>query len=221
MVRSFKEESMTQTWKVGVVALAAVFVLTAGLSAQDKWVRGEVTAMGADTLTVKVMDRSFAFKVEKATRLVARGAGTASREAQEAGKSGPALGDFVKVGQRVEVQYKETGGTMVATEIRPVAGGEGMSPDTSGASYRGTVSMVEAASIAVKGVNGQEWKFAIDAKISVIGTGVGTKARAMRDAGKPLAVPELVAAGDTVIVYYAESAGSKLAKEIRVLQRAR
>ena len=210
---------MKSWWKV--VVFAAILAVTAGLSAQSKWVRGAVTAMGTDTVTVKAMDKEFTFKVEPATKVIARGAGTAAREAEAAGKPRPTLSALVKVGQNVEVDYREAGGAMTATEIRLVAAGEGMSADTSSSNYRGNVTAVTANSLTVKGADNQNWTFTFDAKINVVGTGVGTKARAAKEAGKAISVPEVVAAGDTVIVYFAEAGAAKAAKEIRVLSKAK
>ena len=212
---------MKCSWKVAVVVCVAIFAVTTGLSAQTKWVRGAVTAMGKDTITVKAMGKEFTFKVESATRLIARGAGTAAREKEKAGKPGVSLAEFVKAGQSVEVDYTEAGGVMTATEIRTVAAGEGMSADSPGSNYRGNVTAVTANSLTVKGADNQSWTFSFDSKINVIGVGVGTKARAAKEAGKPISVPEVVAAGDSVIVYYAEAGAAKAAKEVRVLAKAK
>jgi len=61
------------------LALVASLLFAPVASAQEKWVRGSVVSVGADTLTVKAAGKDMTFKVDKGTELIARGAGTASR----------------------------------------------------------------------------------------------------------------------------------------------
>jgi hypothetical protein len=217
-----KEDQMKGAWMLMVVALTAALLAAPVQAAQTKWVRGPVTAMGADTLTVTVKGVEHVFKVEPSTKLIARGAGTAAREAAEKGKAGPRLGDFVKVGQNVEVTYKEEGGAKVATEVRPVAtAAEAASEEhiASGSSLGGTVVAVAADSITVKG-DGKEMKFAVTPKTKVTGTGASTKTRELKAANKPTVLPEFVKANDQVIVYYTEEGGTATASGVRVMQKA-
>jgi hypothetical protein len=99
---------------VAVLALVAALVAAPALAAPTKWVRGPVTAMTGDSITVTVKGEASTYKVETKTLLTARGAGTADRD-----KGGVKLADFLKVGQYVEVRYTEAGGVKVATEVRP------------------------------------------------------------------------------------------------------
>jgi hypothetical protein len=57
------------------------------------------------------------FSIDTNTKIVAEGAGTASREAAAAGKSTTAT-DLLKAGDQVAVTYQKKGDTLVATQIR-------------------------------------------------------------------------------------------------------
>jgi ribosome maturation factor RimP len=208
---------MRRFWMLTVVVLAAA-LLAAPALAQNKWVRGPVTAMGADTLTVTVKGVETTVTVEPATQLIARGAGTASRQALEKGKTGPKLGDFVKVGQSVEVHYKEVAGAKVATEVRPVASAsEASSAEPSGSSASGAVVSVAADSLVVK-VDGKETTFAITPKTKVTGPGASTKTRELKGANKPAVLPEFIKVNDWVTVYYTEGA-TPTATGVRVVRK--
>ena len=104
---------------LAVVTLVG-WLVTPALAQDTKSARGNVTAMTGDSITVKAGDRELKFAVDAKTVLTASGAGTASRQAEAAGKPGPKLADFVKVGDAVEVNYREAGGTMTAANIRRI-----------------------------------------------------------------------------------------------------
>jgi hypothetical protein len=206
---------------LGVLAIAVVasLVFAPVASAQGKVVRGKVVTVGTDTVTVNVAGKDLTFKVDKETDLIARGAGTAQRQAEKEGAPGVMLGKFVKPGEGVEVHYKEAGDVMTATEIRA-----GISVPESGAmvaptgSARGVVGTVAADSITVKGE--KEWTFKVDSKTVVIGTGVGTLTKKMKAEGKAPTITDLVGVGDTVIVSFKEAGGAMQAHEIRIATKA-
>ena len=201
------------------IAVVASLVFAPVASAQGKVVRGKVVAVGADTLTVNVAGNDMTFKVDKETDLVARGAGTAQREAEKEGAAGVTFGKFVKPGDGVEVHYKETAGAMMATEIRAgIAVPEAGAVSVPGGSGRGSVIDVAADSITVKGEN--EWKFMIDSKTVVIGRGVGTMTKQMKQKGQAPTVKDLVGVGDTVVVSFKEVGGVMRAHEIRIVSKA-
>jgi hypothetical protein len=102
------------------IALFVTSVLAAtSLDAQGtKWVRGKVTAMAGDTITVQVRGKDMPFAVGADTEVVAEGAGTRAAQAQREGMPGPKLAEVVKLGDGVEVHYREAAGAMRATEIR-------------------------------------------------------------------------------------------------------
>jgi hypothetical protein len=201
------------------IAVVASLVFAPVASAQGKVVRGKVVAVGTDTVTVSVEGKDLTFKVDKETDLIARGAGTAQRQAEKEGAPGVMLGKFVKPGDGVEVHYKEAAGTMMATEIRAgisvPAAAEAAAPT---GSAKGAVTAVGADSITVKGEN--EWTFKVDSKTVVIGRGVGTMTKQFKEQGKAPMITDLVGVGDTVIVSFKEAGGAMQANEIRIATKA-
>jgi len=106
------------------LALALALVHSQGSAlAQSaaKTARGTVTAMAADTVTVKVGTTDMTFTVDSKTNVVAAGGGTKERAAQAAGAPGPKLADVIKVGQPVSVRYTSTGTTNHASTITAVS----------------------------------------------------------------------------------------------------
>ena len=108
-----------------IVGLAVAVVVSLSLasttvSAQDKasTAKGVVSAVAGDTLTVKVAGKDMAFTVDANTNIVARGAGTATKEAKKEGMKGPKLADVVKAGDEVDVSYKTAAGKMTASSVR-------------------------------------------------------------------------------------------------------
>lgn len=216
---------MRRAWLLFVVVLAAAVVASPALS-QTKWVRGPVTAIGADSITVTVKGEATTFMVEPATKLIARGAGTAQRAAEKQGKPGMKLADFVKVGTNVEVHFKDAAGTKTATEIRPVMSGEEASaPEekepaapASGSSVTGSVVSVANESVVVK-ADGKDMTFAVTPKTRVVGRGIGTKARELASAKKPAVVTEFLKVSDIVMVYFTEGGATPTATNIRLVER--
>jgi hypothetical protein len=203
------------------LAIVAALVCAPAASAQEKWVRGNVVSAAGDTLVVKAQGKDFTFKVDKSTVLTARGAGKAQNKADEAGVGGVKFTDFVKPGMGVEVHFKEVGGAMVATDVHSgLAPSEGaIAGETTGGSARGTISAVSAASVTLKS-GGADWVFTVDPKTTVVGQGLGTITRQIKEQGKAPTVSDLLSVNDQVIVYYKETAGAKRASEIRVTQKA-
>jgi hypothetical protein len=206
---------------VALFAIVVSLVFAPVASAQTKWVRGTVVSVVADTVVIKAAGKDMTFKVEKTTELVARGAGTAQREAEAKGAGGVKLVDFVKPGVGVEVQYKEAGGIMTATEIHSgIVVKEGaVAEEVTGGSARGSVLVVANDSLTVKGAD-KEWKFVVDTKTSVVGTGMGTINRKFKAEGKAPTMTDLLGAGDQVIVYFKEAGGVARASEVRVMTKA-
>ncbi len=201
-----------------VFALAALLVLPLAAGAQEKWVRGEVTAVTGNSFTIKAADGSMTFAIDASTDIVAPGGATATKEARKFGKEGTTLDKVIKAGDMVEVHYKDAAGTMMATEIR---GGIQGAPTAAeepkkGSSARGAVTAVSDGSITVKGKDA-EWTFTIDTKTSVIGRGVGTAAREAKQKGAPVTVTQLLKVGDEVTVRFS----AKHADEIRLIYSAK
>jgi hypothetical protein len=210
---------MNRVSMVAVVALVAALMAAPASAAPTKWVRGPVTAMTGNTITVTVKGAESTFKVETTTQLIARGAGTASRE-----PLGVKLSEFVKVGQFVEVRYTEAGGAKVATEIRPLAAEEESASKEKTATVSGNTS-AHGAVVSVAGdavvvnTDGADVKFTVTPKTLVLGTGMGTKERELQAAGKPSPITAFIGPKDEVVVYYTDGA-TKAATQIRVIRKA-
>jgi hypothetical protein len=210
---------------LGVAALAAPFTgAPSSAIAQDtKWVRGTVSALAADSVTVKVRGKESKFSVDNRTTVVARGAGTRARAAEAEGKAGPKLSEVVKVGDGVEVRYHDMGGTLHATEIRAVSGvGEGSTSEDTPRSTTasGRVSAVTSDSLTVKSGD-KEWTFKVDKQTTVVGRGAGTVAREKASAGTGPAITDVVSVNDDVSVSYHDMGGGVLhAGEVRVTRKA-
>jgi Domain of unknown function (DUF5666) len=208
-----------------LIALALGALAVAGwpttqlLAQESKTARGTVTALAADSVTVKVGAQEMKFNVDAKTSVEATGAGTKAKQAQAAGQPGPKLSDVVKVGQPVAVSYSDMGGMLHATRIRAVASvgasGGGVAPETKTAN--GTVQSIAATSMTISGSSGSgatfTQTFGIDGTTKVIGRGAGTAAAA---AGGKTAVTDLVGNGDKVSVSYHATGNTLHAAEIRV-----
>jgi hypothetical protein len=219
-----------------VGAVAGALLLGSGVATaapQDtKSVRGTVSAVGPDSVTVKVKDQDMKFVVDGKTEVIARGGSTKTREAKAQGKSGPPVGSLLKAGQTVQVRYHEAG--MHADSVRVVAAGPAK-PDSAPAkpakaasmadekptskTVSGTVSAMTGASLTVKTSAGES-TFVIDGKTDIIGTGLGTKSRAAAAAGKKQVLADVIGVGDAVTVHYHEMAGSKNASSVRLTKKA-
>jgi Domain of unknown function (DUF5666) len=205
------------------VPLAALSVVgwptSHALAQATKTARGTLTAMAADSVTVKVGATDMKFTVDDKTEVEAPGAGTKARQAAAAGKAGAKLADVVKIGQAVEVNYHDMGGTLHAAMIKRVssAGSAGVPGTTS----TGKVSAVSATSLTIAGSAGGgaafTQTFTIDPKTRVTGRGAGTAAAAK--GGKAVAT-DLIAMGDTVSVSYREEGTTLHASSIRVTAKA-
>jgi hypothetical protein len=212
------------------IPLATLVVLGAaalGTAAQEeKMARGTVTAVAADSVTVKVRDQDMKFAVDAKTTVEATGAGTQARRAAAEGRPGPKVTELIQAGQAVEVSYSQSGSTMHATRIRRVtsagAGGGSISerkpaPETS----NGTVSSVAANSITISGSSSGgatfTQTFTVDANTKVVGVGAGTATAAR---GGRIVITELVATGDKVSVSYSKSGSSLHADDVRVTSKA-
>ena len=192
----------------GCVWLLVMFVGT--VVSADKWVRGKVTAVGGDSVTVMFKGKEMKFLVGSDTDVQGRGLGTAQRRA-----GGVKLAEAVKVGDGVEVHYTETGGTMRATDIRTgLTGGDATSEDT-GDSVSGQITALSANSMTVKSGSG-ETTFAIDPKTRVLAAGAGSATKQAQATGGGPAITDLVKVGESVVVTYRTTGKTSVANEVRV-----
>ena len=210
---------MTRTrMALSLVAFSMVGWLVSPAQAQpSKTASGTVTAAAADSVSVMVGANTMKFSVDGQTKVEAAGAGTKTRRATAAGKAGPALGEIVKVGQRVTVGYQEMSGMLHASMIRvsPAGSSSGSTAGPKTLTSTGTVKSVTATSLSITGSSGGggsfDQTFTIDATTKVIGKGLSTVTK-----GKKNLITDLLATGDRVSVSYREAGGSLHATEVRV-----
>jgi hypothetical protein len=205
-------------FRFAIVLLIVSAGFTARAAAQEtKSARGTVTAVGGDSISVRVAERELKFSVDTKTVLTASGAGTADRRADAAGKAGPHLADFVKTGDAVEVSYQETGSTMRASNVRRItsAGSQSMP----GERAEGRVDSISGSTLVISGVAGSggsfKQSFAVDATTKVVAIGASTAA-----AGGKVVLTDFIGSGDQVTVSYRKSGSGLHADEVRVRSKA-
>jgi co-chaperonin GroES (HSP10) len=204
------------------VALVVGGVAVVAGAQEAKTARGTVTAVGGSSITIKAGERAMTFSIDGDTVITASGAGTASRQAATSGKPGPKVTDFVKSGDAVEVSYVESGGSMRATRIRPVAsagaGGGGVSDDRA-QMVNGTVDSFAKGTLTITGTSGGgatfKQSFTVDDKTKVVAAGAGTASELK---GK-IAFTDFVGVGDQVSVTYSKAGSTLHADEVRVREK--
>ncbi len=193
----------------------------AAMAQGTKTVKGSVTAVGADSITVKVGGKDMTFAVDAKTHVVAPGGSTKTREARAEGKPGPVLADVVKTGQAVEVSYHEKGmhaATIHRITEEPPAPTAGAAPAPKAQTATGVVSAISGSSLTIKGKSG-DVTFTVDPKTTVSGTGIGTAARKMGEVGAKPTILDLVHEGDSVSVTYHDMNGTKHASLVRIVRK--
>ena len=210
-------------WSALALSLVAVSVVgspaTTAIAQETKHTRGTLTAITADSVTVRVANTDMKFSYDDKTTVQAPGAGTKARQTAEAGKPGPKIADLLTAGQAVEVSYHDVAGMLHATMIRRVStpGSGGVPGNTS----NGKVTAISGTSLTINGSSGGgstfTQTFAIDSKTRVIGKGLGTKAGS---AGGKTAVTDLVHNGDSVSVSFRQAEGKLYASNVRVTSSA-
>jgi len=211
-----------------LITLLTCTVLVASspaLAQATKTVKGSVTNVGANTITVAVAGKDMTFNVDVKTTVVARGAGTKAKAAEAAGKTGPGVAEVLKAGDAVEVVYHEAG--MHADTVRGIASVPPPPPapkaaedqKTKAATESGVVSAVSGTTLTIKGKAG-ETTFTVDSKTVVSGTGFGTAGRKITDAGGKPTLGEFLHSGDSVSVTYHDTGVAKMATNVRVTKKA-
>jgi len=210
---------------IAMLGCAALAVATPAL-AQTKTVKGSVTNVGANTITVSVAGKDMTFNVDTKTTVVARGASTKSREAQAAGKTGPGITDVLKSGEAVEVVYHEK--EMHADTVRAIAAvpppppapksEAAAAPKPKAMTATGVVSAVTGSSLTVKEKTGDA-TFSVDSKTVVMGKGLGTAGKKLMEAGGKPTLGDFLKDGDTVSVTYHDMNGAKTASTVRIVQK--
>ena len=201
---------------IAILGCAVLLAATpsAAMAQGTKSVKGSITKVGADSITVKVGEKDMTFAVDATTKVVAPGGSTKTREAKAEGKTGPMLTDVVKVGQDVEVSYHEKG--MHAAIVQAIVPPPPAAPKPMMAT--GVVSAVSESSLTIKGKTGDQ-TFAIDTKTTVEGKGIGTADRKLRETGEKPTITKFVQEGDTVTVTYRDVAGANSASLVRIVRK--
>jgi len=205
--------------------LVFAWLVVPTLAQSSKSARGTVTAMAGDTVTIKAGTQELKFTVDATTRVIGEGAGTASRAAEAKGAAGPKLAEVLKVGDNVEVSYREASGMLHATTVQRVnsagSGGGGTSDAKAAVKTEtatGTVTAVSGTSLTITGTTSGGGSFTqsynIDSNTKVIGEGAGTAA----SKGK-VTILDLVEKGNRVTVTYQVSGATLLATEVRVTRK--
>lgn len=207
---------MRRSLLAATLALTVAWALPA--TAQGtRTARGTVTAIGAGSVTVQVQGQEMKFNVDTSTTVIARGAGTKERQAAAAGKSGPAINEVVKVGEAVEVNYKDMKGSLHASRITAITQAR-LAADAAGRTMaNGTITSMSANSITISGRSGGgstfTQTFSIDDKTRVMAKGASTLQAAR---GGPVPFTDLVHQGDHVSVSYEKAGAALHANEVRV-----
>jgi hypothetical protein len=210
-----------------VIPLLATLVLVGPIglrsaAAQTKTARGTVVTASEASLTVKTGTQVMIFVIDQGTAVLARGAGTKTRQARDAGATGIKLTDVVKPDGAVVVSYREANGVMQATEVRSVSStgtGGGSTSDAGASAARvatGKVKSVAGGSLTITR-SGTDWNFSVDPSTKVLYAGAGKKTAA---AGGRISITDLVNTGDTVSVSYRGSGDSMQATSVRVTVKA-
>jgi Domain of unknown function (DUF5666) len=208
------------------VTFAAALVtlsLSAALAApQEKWARGKVTAMAGNTVTIDVKGQPMTFTVEPSTHYIARGGTTMKKEAERTGAK-ITLADVVKVGDNVEINYVESGGTMLAKTVRVgISAPAGTSTEAAAAASKrldGVVSEISGSSLTVKPATGAAVTFVVEPNIPIVGQGLGTLSKEKQAKDVKLTLSDAVAVGDTVRVTYKVTGDSNHATNVRVIKK--
>jgi hypothetical protein len=102
-----------------LLVMGCLGVATSGAQTAEKGkvvqAEGTVSAVTANSLTVKGKSAEWTFTVDNKTEVIGKGMGTKEEQLKDEKKS-PRLTDFLKTGDEVAVSYTDT--TKVATRIR-------------------------------------------------------------------------------------------------------
>jgi hypothetical protein len=203
-----------------LVALSSISGPVTASPQEERVARGIVSAIGGNSVTVKVGSESMTFNADTNTHVENRGAGTKARQATADGKPGLRLSELLTVGQPVAVTYRDTAGKPYASHIRAIAGVANTGGSVEAASEMrsmGTVKAIGGDSITIVGAAGRNGSFAqtfvVSSATKVVGRGAGT-ATAAKGGRAPFT--DLIAAGDRVSISYHTVGNTLHASDIRV-----
>ena len=101
-----------------VLALGVAGAAAQGVAGQIDSFMGVVKAVSGSSVTVERGTITGVFSVDAKTHVGVQGATAKTKAAKDSGKAGLTVPDAVKVGDQVMVKYRETKGTMMATDIQ-------------------------------------------------------------------------------------------------------
>lgn len=99
---------MRKTFGVALAFLFCATVVTLGQTPKSLHAMGRVTAIAADSITIKPGESTLTFEVNSSTTVIGKGVGTKTREMKGAGKS-TAITDLVEQYDVVAVEYHDAG----------------------------------------------------------------------------------------------------------------
>jgi hypothetical protein len=206
------------------LTLAALSVFwgptTSTFGGDSKVAKGTITAIGGQSLTVKVGDRDMAFDVDRATTVTAHGASTKAARLAASGKAGPHLSDLLKPGQAVSVTYRDMAGIYHASDVTAIRYVPNPAA-TADARSTGVITAMGPDWITINGRIGGggsfEQTFKIDPHTMVWVKGA-SKAVAAKGGRAPFS--DLVGSGDHVNVSYHKAADGLLASDLWVTMKA-
>lgn len=208
---------------VSLVVLSLVPWASPATAQDTKTVRGSITAMTGNSITLKVDGKDMTFNIDAKTDVTASGAGTATRKAAAAGKPGVTLSEVFKVGENAEVRYHEAG--MHATSVRRVrsaGSGGGAASEDATETANGRVASISGGSLTITSDAGggatAKQTFTIDGTTKVVAVGAGT-AGASR--GGKVVITDHVGVGDRVTVTFHKMGSTMHAAEVRVREKAK
>jgi hypothetical protein len=210
---------MRRALLVLAVALGILSLGVVSAAQEEKWARGTISTIGADSITVDVKGQAQVFAVTQDTDVIAPGAGTKTRETKRMTGKAPTLSELFKVGDNVEVSYTESGGKMTAKLIRGGVSAPSMTSADAPRRMEGVVTAVTAASFTVKPASGEAVMFSADDQISITGRGLGTMSREKKAEGGKVVLTDALAVGDTVAVTYKLVGDAKQATSVSVIKK--
>src|SRR4051812_45787113 len=217
-----KEADMKSTViALTLTALSVIWGPTASTFAADKVAKGTISAIGGQSLAVKVGDQNMVFNVDAKTVVTARGAATKATQLAASGKPGPHLKDVLQSGQTVAVTYSDMGIALHASAIKAIPKATATPNPNAQMHSEGVVKAVGADWITISGKSGGgasfEQRFKVDPKTRVFAKGASTATAATGGRGL---FDELVASGDHVRVSYHKNGADLFASDVHVTVKA-
>jgi len=208
---------MNAVLRLAAFVSAALASMPLGANAQEyRWVRGTVTAITNERLTIYVasLGLNLPFAVDRSSLVLGFPTPTYTHPPEQ---MQPSLTNLVRPGSVIEVHYYARTGPPdnYAGIIRGVGGGQ-----ESGRSVAGRVTALSRETLTVE-VDDRPHTFAVDPATLVIGPGFGTATQKKRKAGETPGLADIVQNGDLVLVLHRVEGTASVATDIQMLRRSR